>query len=108
MNKIVTNHNEMCARAEEALFAVLDPEMGISVIDLGLIYQLDFDESSRHIFCRMTLTTSFCPLGDAITHRVKLALEETFEGFEAEIILSFDPPWNPDRISDAGKLILHR
>lgn len=108
MHAITTNRPDYCAKAVEKLYSVLDPEMGVSVVDLGLIEQIDVDVAAQKIYCRMTLTTAFCPLGDAITNRVQQALDETFPGFTAEVTLDFESHWTADRISEAGKTILHR
>ena len=61
---VITNNNLKSTIALAALQDVVDPEIGLNVVDLGLIYQLDFDEEGNSIFCRMTLTTQFCPMGD--------------------------------------------
>ncbi|MCA0381247.1 MAG: metal-sulfur cluster assembly factor [Bacteroidetes bacterium] len=108
MYAITTNRPDYCAQAVEQLYSVLDPEMGVSVIDLGLIEQIDVDVAAQKIYCRMTLTTAFCPLGEAITNRVQQALQETFPNFSAAVTLDFDSRWTPDRISEAGKSILDR
>jgi metal-sulfur cluster biosynthetic enzyme len=58
---VITNNNIKCTIALAALQNVMDPEIGLTIVDLGLIYQLDFDETWEKIFCTMTLTTSFAP-----------------------------------------------
>ena len=55
----------------------------------------------------MTLTTQFCPMGESITAAAKRALETTFDGEEVILNLTFDPPWNYERISDEGKKFLN-
>jgi metal-sulfur cluster biosynthetic enzyme len=105
--KIITNDNEKTAKAIEALRFVMDPEIGLNVADLGLIYQIDFDEAEKKIFCTHTLTTQFCPMGDAIQSGVINALEETFKGYEIIAKVVFDPHWNAEMISDDGRDFLN-
>jgi len=107
MNEI-TNNNLKCTTALAALESVIDPEIGLNVVDLGLIYQLDFDEAEKIIFVTMTLTTQFCPMGESITSSVQRVLEATFPGEKVSLELTFDPPWNYERISEEGKEFLSR
>ena len=103
MMNVITNNNIQCTIALAALQNVTDPEIELNIVDLGLIYQIDFDEADRRIYCTMTLTTQFCPMGESITHTAKESLQTCFKGYEVIIKLSFDPPWNYERISDEGK-----
>jgi metal-sulfur cluster biosynthetic enzyme len=105
---VITNNKIQCTIALASLEHVKDPEIGLNVVDLGLIYQLDFDEDARKIFITMTLTTSFCPMGESITSSVRRALENAFPGQEIILELTFDPPWNADMISGEGKEFLNR
>jgi metal-sulfur cluster biosynthetic enzyme len=105
---VITNNNIKCTIAQAALESVIDPEIGLNVVDLGLIYQLDFDETEKIIFVTMTLTTQFCPMGESITAAVKRVLEKTFEGENVLLKLIFDRPWNYDRISEEGKQFLNK
>ena len=105
---VITNNNIKCTVALAALESVIDPEIGLNVVDLGLIYQLDFDEVGKKIYVTMTLTTQFCPMGESITAAVKRVLEKTFEGETGSLELSFDPPWSYERISEEGKQFLNK
>lgn len=105
---VVTNNNMKCTEARAALRNVLDPEIGLNVVDLGLIYQIDFDENGKKVYCRMTLTTQFCPMGEAITDGVSNALQSTFIDDIIEVNLTFDPPWNYEMISEEGQLFLNK
>ena len=104
---VVTNNNIKCTIALAALENVIDPEIGLNIVDLGLVYQLDFDEEGKKIFLSMTLTTQFCTMGESITAAAKRALETTFDGEEVILNLTFDPPWNYERISEEGKKFLN-
>lgn len=105
---VITNNKIKCTIALAALEDVLDPEIGLNVTDLGLIYQIDFDEAEKKIYVTMTLTTQFCPMGESITDAVKRTLENIFPGEEVLLSLTFDPPWNYERISEEGKKYLNR
>lgn len=103
-----TNNQLMCTAALAALESVYDPEIGLNVVDLGLIYQIDFDESKNEISCIMTLTTQFCPMGEAISSGVSDALTGSFPGYQVNVQLTFDPPWNYELISEEGREFLNR
>lgn len=79
-----------------ALKGVKDPELGLDLVVLGLIYDLKIDGGAVHAL--MSLTSPFCPVAGQILEDVKTAIEAV-EGVEsAEVELTFDPPWTPERI----------
>jgi len=84
----------------EALRDVVDPELGINVVDLGLIYGVTLDE---HGICTvdMTLTSAACPLTDVIEDQARSATEGLVE--ELRINWVWMPPWGPDKITDDGR-----
>ena len=103
---VITNDNTKCDKALEALHYVIDPEIGLNVVDLGLIYQVDFDDAASQVYCRMTLTTQFCPMGESISDGVKNALIESFPNHTPEIDIVFDPHWSQEMISEEGRQFL--
>ena len=105
---VLSNNNIRCLIALAALQDVIDPEIGLSVVDLGLIYQLDFDEISGKVYVLMTLTTQFCPMGESIVDGVTRALQSVFPDDEVNVALTFDPPWNHERISEEGQKFLNQ
>lgn len=105
---VITNNNLQCTVALTALHDVYDPEIGLNVVDLGLIYQLDFEDEQKEVFCSMTLTTQFCPMGESITDNVKTKLEECFVNYRVHVELTFNPPWNYELISEEGKKYLNQ
>lgn len=105
---VITNNNIQCTIALAALQQVTDPEIGLNIVDLGLIYQLDFDEAGRKIYAQMTLTTQFCPMGESIMDGVANALQAAFPGDKVDVALTFDPRWNAERISEEGKIFLNK
>lgn len=105
---VITNNKLKCTIALASLQQVEDPEIGLNIVDLGLVYQIDFDEPGMKIFCTMTLTTQFCPMGESITNAVKENLRLSFPDYDADIKLTFDPPWDHTLISEAGQEFLNQ
>ncbi|ADY54164.1 protein of unknown function DUF59 [Pseudopedobacter saltans DSM 12145] len=89
-------------KAQQALFKVIDPELFVNVVDLGLIYNVAFDKDDL-IEVTMTLSTPHCPMGEAITNGVHNALEAVFPDRKVVIDLVFDPPWGYDMLTPEGK-----
>ncbi len=80
----------------KALRRVKDPELNLDVVVLGLVYDIAIEGSHAHVL--MSLTTPFCPAAPQIVEDARAAVEGV-EGIEtAEIELTFDPPWTPERI----------
>ncbi len=90
----------------ERLKTVIDPEIGINIVDLGLIYNLEFSENKVTI--TMTLTTPGCPMHNSITNWVREALTQIDESVEANVNLVWSPPWSPEDMSDEAKRQLGR
>ncbi len=89
----------------EVLKTVVDPEVGISVIDLGLVYDVNVVDE-RKVFVNMTLTTPGCPMAQVIAKDAERALS-TIEGVKvAQVNLVWDPPWTPDMMTDDAKKML--
>ena len=105
---VITNNNIKSTIAMAALQNVIDPEIGLNVADLGLIYEIDFDETGRQINTTMTLTTQFCPMGESIVDGVTQALQQTFPGDSIQVDLTFNPPWSYELISEEGRKFLNR
>lgn len=80
----------------EALREVFDPELGMSVVDLGLIYDVAIDAGRVRI--TMTLTTQGCPLHDSMTEWVRQAVGRIPGVEDVVVVIVFDPPWTPDLI----------
>ena len=87
----------------EAMKDVVDPELGINVVDLGLVYGVNVDEHSNAILS-MTLTSAACPLTDVIEDQTRAALDGLVNDFRIEWV--WMPPWGPDKITDDGREML--
>ena len=86
----------------EALREVFDPELGMSVVDLGLIYRVEIDAGRVRI--EMTLTTQGCPLHESMTEWVRQAVGRVPGVVDVAVALTFEPPWTPDRIGQGARL----
>ncbi|MCH1625849.1 metal-sulfur cluster assembly factor [Ferdinandcohnia quinoae] len=82
----------------EQLKQVIDPELNINVVDLGLIYEIDIRDN-KDVFIEMTLTTPGCPLHDSITSGVKHAVSYLDEVNDVEVIIVWQPAWSPEKMS---------
>lgn len=89
-------------KAQIALMQVIDPELHVNIVDLGLIYGVDFSEPDK-ITVRMTLSTPHCPMGDAIEQGVRNVLKQAFPDRISQIELVWQPEWNFHMISEAGR-----
>jgi len=88
----------------EILRTVEDPELGMDIVDLGLLYEVEIENSTAKV--TYSLTSMGCPAGPLIAQDIDGAVRQV-EGIEnVELELTFDPPWTPDRMSDDAKFIL--
>jgi len=85
----------------EALKDVIDPELGVNIVDLGLIYDLNWDDENDALVVSMTLTSAGCPLTDIIEKELENALDGVVERFRINWV--WMPPWGVDRITDDGR-----
>jgi metal-sulfur cluster biosynthetic enzyme len=104
---VKTNHSIQCTVALALLQEVIDPELGLNVVDLGLIYELNFYDEEKKLDVLMTLSTRFCPMGQSIQDSVKTQLENNFPGYTVNVQLTFDPPWSYEKISIEGRDFLN-
>jgi metal-sulfur cluster biosynthetic enzyme len=87
----------------EAMKDVVDPELGINVVDLGLVYGVSVEEGNIATI-DMTLTSAACPLTDVIEDQTRAALTEVVNDFRINWV--WMPPWGPDKITDDGREML--
>ncbi|HVZ59018.1 MAG TPA: metal-sulfur cluster assembly factor [Patescibacteria group bacterium] len=86
-----------------ALQTVIDPELHINIVDLGLIYGLDIKQEKGVVTITMTLTTPGCPLSYVFQDWIPEAVKKVDGVVDVAIDLVWDPPWDPDKISDEQK-----
>ena len=88
-------------QVEEALKDVMDPELGVNVVDLGLIYDLTWDEDNTALIISMTLTSAGCLLTDVLEEQTAQALDGIVDAFRINWV--WMPPWGPEKITDDGR-----
>lgn len=103
MNADAAQATVTAAEVREALCDVVDPELGINIVDLGLIYDVIVD-SDNTATIDMTLTSAACPMTDVIEDQTRMALDGLVEDFRINWV--WMPPWGPDKISDDGRDML--
>ena len=89
----------------EALKEIYDPEIPVNIYDLGLIYDVEITPEN-HAMVKMTLTTPHCPVAESMPGEVELRVGSVPGVGHAEVELVWDPPWDPQRMSDEAKLEL--
>lgn len=89
----------------EALKDIYDPEIPVNIYDLGLIYDVEIT-SENHALVKMTLTTPNCPVAESMPGEVELRVGSVPGVGHAEVELVWDPPWDPQKMSDEAKLEL--
>ena len=85
----------------EALKDVIDPEIGVNIVDLGLIYGLEESEDDGSLLINMTLTSAGCPLTDVLEEQTAEALDGHVEAFRINWV--WMPPWGPELITEDGR-----
>jgi len=85
----------------QALKTVIDPELNVNVVDLGLVYSIRAGEDSADV--EMTLTSPACPMGPEILRNAVAALEKVEGVSKANVKLVMSPPWTPDRMTDEAR-----
>ena len=85
----------------ERLRTVIDPEIGINIVDLGLVYDVHVDDATIGVI--MTMTTPACPLGPYLEEAVESALGDCAGARLVEVHVTFDPPWTPQAITAEGR-----
>ncbi len=97
--------NSLHQKVVETLKTIYDPEIPVNIHDLGLIYNIDIDDDAS-VMIDMTLTNPNCPVASDILSQVKSRVEMVEGIAEVFINLTFDPPWDSERITDEAKLEL--
>ena len=90
------------ARVREALRSVDDPEVGMNIVDLGLVYGIHI--APDRVRVELTMTTPACPLGELITDNARRAVGAALpQNVAVDVVLVWDPPWTPDRMSESAR-----
>jgi metal-sulfur cluster biosynthetic enzyme len=89
---------------EAALTNVIDPELGLDFVELGLIYGIEVEDGDVHI--TFTLTSPGCPIGPQVSEQIEEFVSEVPGVESVESSMTFSPPWTPDRMSEDAKFAL--
>lgn len=97
--------SELRDQVEAVLRTVYDPEIPVNIYDLGLVYEIKIEDGNK-VRVTMTLTAPACPVADSIVFEVQKKLEAIPGVEDAYVLLTFDPPWNREMMSEEAKLEL--
>ncbi|MFO0987102.1 MAG: metal-sulfur cluster assembly factor [Alphaproteobacteria bacterium] len=98
--------SDLVDRARDALKSVVDPEAGLNIVDLGLVYDVAIENG--RLVALITFTTEACPVGPRLAAEAERALAAVAGAAPVEIRVTFDPPWTPERITPDGRALLGR
>jgi FeS assembly SUF system protein len=101
-----TDSDAIRPRLVEALKTVYDPEIPVDIYELGLIYEVEVREEAK-VYIKMTLTSPMCPVAEILPQEVEEKLRAVDGVRDVSLELVWDPPWNPDMMSEAAKLTLN-
>ncbi len=93
--------DDICERIKDALRVVIDPEIGLNVVDLGLIYDVKVETGTARVL--MSTTTRGCPATDYLHDGVQQAASGVSGIAAVEVTLTYDPPWTPDMMTEESK-----
>jgi metal-sulfur cluster biosynthetic enzyme len=88
----------------DALREVIDPELGLDFVELGLIYSVEVDEGNVHV--TFTLTSPGCPIGPQVSEQIEEFVSELDGVDDVRSTMTFSPPWTPERMSEDAKFAL--
>ncbi len=104
MSALHENAAEVAIRG--ALRQVIDPEVGLNIVDLGLVYRVEL--SPRCLLVEITMTSPACPMGAFVRNEVRaVAREVAPSSASVDVVLVWDPPWSPTMMSDPAREVLH-
>lgn len=100
--EIFSEANKIEIEVYHSLKEVIDPELGINIVDLGLIYEIKFSEEAG-IQIKMTLSSQGCPMGDVIMDNIDMVLKEKFPDHGHNVELTWEPKWTMDFVTPEGR-----
>lgn len=96
---------ELKEMVRESLYQVIDPELGLNIVDLGLVYEIDVNDNND-VYVKMTLTTPGCPLHDSIVGGARQIISHIDGVNDVNIDLVWEPAWTPEKMSDKAREML--
>ena len=94
---------QLAGQIEEYMLDVIDPELGVNIVDLGLLYGMAYNDEGT-LLIDMTLTTAACPLTDVLEEQVQKALDSMVDDWRVNWV--WMPPWGPNMITEEGREML--
>jgi len=85
---------------------VIDPELMVNIVDLGLVYEIKHDAGAKTLLVDLTLSSAGCPLGGVIMEHVQYVLESNYPGYAVHVNLVWEPVWSMDMVTADGKAAL--
>ncbi len=101
-----SEHSGLVGKAIDVLRTLYDPEIPVNIYDLGLIYEVR-EESEGSLYISMTLTSPMCPVAGSLPPEVKASVEAVTGADSVTVDVVWDPPWSPDKMSEAARLQLN-
>lgn len=105
-NPIDLSQGDLRQEVIERISTCYDPEIPVNIWELGLIYDVDVDEEQGQVGVRMTLTSPNCPVAESLPRDVERKIRELERVQDVKLELVWEPPWTPERMSEAAKLTL--
>lgn len=99
-----TATQDVLDRVRQALSNVWDPELGIDIVSLGLVYDVRVDDMGIEV--DMTLTTPGCPVSESLPREARMALGQAIPEMPVRLDIVWDPPWTPERLSEEAAMSL--
>ncbi len=93
-------------QVHDALRSVYDPEIPVNIVDLGLVYGCEIDETRKHVQITMTLTSVGCGMGPVLVEEIKTRINRVPNVASTDVELTFDPPWSRDMMTEDAQLEL--
>lgn len=105
---LIENKEEIEQHVIKNLKGVFDPEIPVNVYDLGLIYEINFEEKDNYLHCniQMTLTSPACPVAESLVEQVKYVALAVPQIDEVVVSLTFNPPWSKEKMTEEGYEIM--
>ncbi|MCP5468862.1 MAG: SUF system Fe-S cluster assembly protein [Deltaproteobacteria bacterium] len=104
--RLSQNSDPLQDKVIAALKDCYDPEIPVNIFELGLIYDIDIHEN-KHVDLLMTLTSPMCPVAESLPHEVEEKVNAIPEINSTKVELTWEPPWSPEKMSEAAKLQLN-
>ena len=108
MSEVQKEFTAEAQKVLDVLKQVPDPEVGVNIVDLGLVYRINKDDENKTLEVDVTLSTPGCPVGDTIIQHIQNILDANYPDYEVKVNLVWEPQWNPSMITEEGRMQLNQ